>query len=308
MAVTGSGTQADPYIVDTWEDFIDKINTSTSTYVEFPKQLALTTDTEIVEGKLYVDSNGDVVVNPVISELNTYYENSFYLDANDYEPEGWSTYKLCKAQFNGRGAKIKNIYVKTSLPNGIFYCANSSGRAGFTGINFENILIDCVGTYLFNGCNLNNCIFSIGTKGGFYFLGGRAGETKKNAIYIKVYPSTTESIYLNGIVPPHTFCFNRIILDMPNTQNMSLYINSAHDCLIQGEFNNDSGSYLYLQNSKYMVVDCENTYATAGSGLAGICIANLGKVVGVMGGVTGVPEDKMTDVNYLDSIGFPIQL
>jgi hypothetical protein len=55
-----------------------------------------------------------------------------------------------------------------------------------------------------------------------------------------------------------------------------------------------------------MVVDCENAYATAGSGLAGICIANLGKVAGVMGGVTGVPEDKMTDVTYLDSIGFPI--
>ena len=32
MAVTGSGTQADPYIVDTWVDFFDKINTSFSIY------------------------------------------------------------------------------------------------------------------------------------------------------------------------------------------------------------------------------------------------------------------------------------
>lgn len=308
MAVTGSGTQQDPFVVDTWEDFFDKINTSTSTYVEFPKQLVPTTDTEIVEGKLYVDSNGNVIVNPTVSELNTYYENSFYLDANDYEPEGWSVTKNCKAHFNGRGAKIKNIYINTVLSNGLFYCSGSGSRAEFTGINFENILIDCVGTYLFTGCSLNSCIFSIGTKGSFYFLGNRAGETKKNAIYIKVYPSVTGQIYLNGIDPPHTFCFNRIILDMPNPQNMSLYINSAHDCLIQGDFNNESGSYLFLQNSKYMVVDCENAYATAGSGLAGICIANLGKVAGVMGGVTGVPEDKMTDVTYLDSIGFPIQL
>ena len=113
MAVTGSGTQADPYIVDTWVDFFDKFNTSASTYIEFPKQLALTTDTEIVEGKLYVDSNGNVIINPVISELNTYYENSFYLDTNDYEPEGWSATKNCRGHFNGRGAKIKNIYSVT---------------------------------------------------------------------------------------------------------------------------------------------------------------------------------------------------
>lgn len=308
MAVIGSGTQVDPYIVDTWADFFDKINISASTYVEFPKQLALTTDTEIVEGKLYVDSDGNVIVNPVVSELNTYYENSFYLDANDYEPEGWSDYKNCKAHFNGRGAKIKNIYIKTPLAYGIFRCSGSTSRAEFIGVNFENIFIDCVGTILFDSCNLNSCIFSIGTKGSFYFLSGGAGETKKNAIYIKIYPSVTGQIYLNGIDPPHTFCFNRIILDMPNTQSMNLFINNAHDCLIQGEFNNESGSYLFLQRSKYMVVDCENTYVTAGSGLAGICIANLGKVVGVMGGVTGVPEDKMTDVTYLDGIGFPIQL
>ena len=50
MAVTGSGTQQDPFVVDTWEDFFDKINVSFSTYVEFPKQLTPTTDTEIVEG------------------------------------------------------------------------------------------------------------------------------------------------------------------------------------------------------------------------------------------------------------------
>ena len=198
--------------------------------------------------------------------------------------------------------------MNTVLSNGLFYCSGSGSRAEFTGINFENILIDCSNTSLFNGCSLNNCIFSIGTKGGFQFLDARAGETKKNAIYIKIYPSVTGQIYLNGIDPPHTFCFNRIILDMPNSQNMNLLINNAHDCLIQGDFNNESGSYLFLQNSQYMVVDCEDAYVTAGSGLAGICIANLGKVKGVMGGVTGVPEDKMTDVNYLDSIGFPIQL
>ena len=303
MAVTGSGTQADPYIVDTWEDFLWAAKYQ-GAYVEFPKQLSLTTDTEVVEGKLYVNNNGEVIINPVVSGLGSYYENDFYLDANDYAPEGFTSAIDFECNLNGRGAKIKNIYIPAVF-TGLF----QGPAPSIEGVNFENILIEATGTSIFRDCIVERSIISIGAKTSFYlfYASARAPQLNKSAVYIKCYPSLTGQIYL-GYGGAYSAAFDRFILDMPNEQNVQLYLHNAHDCLIQGNFNNYQGSYIFLQNSKYMVADCEDAYVTAGSGLAGICIANLGKVKGVMGGVTGVPEDKMTDVNYLDSIGFPIQL
>lgn len=304
MARTGSGTQADPYIVDTWEDFLWAVKYQ-GAYVEFPKQLSLTADTEVVEGKLYVNSDGEVIINPVVSGLGSYYENSFCLDANDYAPEGFTNPIDFECNLNGRGAKIKNIYVPTVYPRGLFY----GPHPNIIGVNFENILVEAARVCLFHQCIIEKSIISIGAKTHFVLLGASSSvpQLNKSAVYIKCYPSLTGNIYL-GYGGGYAASFNRFIFDMPNTQNVDFICKYASNCLIQGAFNTNSGHYLWLDYSSYMVVDCENVYPTGGNGVAAICIANLGKVQGVMGGVVGVPEDKMTDVNYLDSIGFPIQL
>lgn len=73
--MTGTGTQADPYIVSTWEDFVTAIGTEQA-YVEFP-------------------------------------ENTI-IDMNNVVPEGIGEMIYIKCtQFDAKGGEIKNLFFKT---------------------------------------------------------------------------------------------------------------------------------------------------------------------------------------------------
>lgn len=73
--MTGTGTQADPYIVSTWEDFVTAIGTEQA-YVEFP-------------------------------------ENTI-IDMNDIIPEGINEMIYIKCtQFDAKGGEIKNLFFTT---------------------------------------------------------------------------------------------------------------------------------------------------------------------------------------------------
>lgn len=73
--MTGTGTQADPYIVSTWEDFVTAIGTEQA-YVEFP-------------------------------------ENTI-IDMNDVIPEGINKMIYIKCtQFDAKGGEIKNLFFTT---------------------------------------------------------------------------------------------------------------------------------------------------------------------------------------------------
>lgn len=73
--MTGTGTQADPYIVSTWEDFVTAIGTEQA-YVEFP-------------------------------------ENTI-INMNDVVPEGIGEMIYIKCtQFDAKGGEIKNLFFKT---------------------------------------------------------------------------------------------------------------------------------------------------------------------------------------------------
>lgn len=71
--MTGSGTQANPYIVNTWSDFITAATISTDTYIEF-------------------------VPNTVI-------------DLNNVQPEGFSSALSLAGHIDGKNSVIKNLVV-----------------------------------------------------------------------------------------------------------------------------------------------------------------------------------------------------
>lgn len=71
--MTGSGTQADPYIVDNWADFLTAATISTDTYTEF------------VEGTV--------------------------IDINDVQPEGFSSALSLAGHIDGKNSVIKNLVV-----------------------------------------------------------------------------------------------------------------------------------------------------------------------------------------------------
>lgn len=139
--MTGTGTQNDPYIISDWTDFITAVGTSNA-YVEFPKNLVHTSDTNVDPNKLYTDANGIVQTNVQPTDLANLYENTFILDANDYAPEGLSsTITISCASINGFGGGIVNLASSSATIIGTY------SYVSFTGIAFLNVR--CTDTYFF---------------------------------------------------------------------------------------------------------------------------------------------------------------
>lgn len=84
--MTGTGTQNDPYIVDTWEDFVTAIGTSGA----------------------YVKVADDTV-----------------WDMNSIAPEGIGRIYCTCAELDGNGAEIHNLYFNAAGEYGVFYMYNS---------------------------------------------------------------------------------------------------------------------------------------------------------------------------------------
>ena len=79
--MTGSGTQTDPYIVDSWAEFESiGINSNSSVYVHF---------------------NPDA-------------ENKI-IDMNEIYPEGCPSYSIGSSEIYGNGWEIQNLYLKNPL-------------------------------------------------------------------------------------------------------------------------------------------------------------------------------------------------
>jgi hypothetical protein len=134
--MTGTGTQNDPFIPNTWDDFVTAIGTSEA-YVELPIVPIKTKDEHIMNGKLYFDSQGNRIQSPVESELSDYYENDFKFDMNVVNPLG-VLIGFNNCHVNGNGASIVNLYVSNDntgvrITDGTVYLQN---------INFLNIYCD----------------------------------------------------------------------------------------------------------------------------------------------------------------------
>lgn len=299
--MTGTGTQADPYIVDNWEDFITAAGTS-GAYVEFPKNLVLTSDTEIVEGKLYVDSTGEPITNPVVSGLSSYYENTFVLDQNDYAPEGLtSDISMSCKDFNGAGGVIKNIYFKS----GQFKHTVSGGNANgiLRNVNFSNILIREGSAVLSFNSTLFKCIFSTSVdqdvaKSILQTYSSSQGIMKNCSIYIGSVICSQSINACSGLGTPDSQ-YNRIFVSAPMA---TLSAPKMTNFQIRGEcyaLNIASGS-------SYGVIDCNVDTQASGSN-ATQCLINSNKVNGTISGLTAVTSAQLADASYLASIGFPIQ-
>lgn len=84
--MTGTGTQADPYIVDTWEDFTTAIGTS----------------------GVYVKMADNIV-----------------WDMNNIAPNGITSLRFNCTELDGNGAVIQNLYFNAAGEYGIFYLYSS---------------------------------------------------------------------------------------------------------------------------------------------------------------------------------------
>lgn len=130
MAVQGNGTQADPYIVDIWEDFIEKAQEN-NVYIKFA-------DKEKPEDKV--------------------------IDMNKTSPEGITSYINVKANIDGNGWTIKNLYIKDLNSSyssyGLFHYRDTSRT--ISNLNFLNFYIKKGKLFSSDTCRptISNCSFS----------------------------------------------------------------------------------------------------------------------------------------------------
>ena len=98
--MTGSGTQTDPYIVDSWAEF---------------ESIGIKSNSQ-----LYVHFNPDS-------------ENKI-IDMNDIYPEGCPSYNIGSSEIYGNGWEIRNLYLK----NPLFYASEYGVVNGFKFTSFRH--------------------------------------------------------------------------------------------------------------------------------------------------------------------------
>lgn len=317
--MTGTGTQQDPYVVYDWPEFVTAIATN-RTYVEFPKQLVLTTDTTIQEGKLYVDSDGEPIIEPKNSEISTYYENTFVIDFNDYYPYGYelgssNEIPVNCVSINGKGGMIKNLHVySTSRYCKFLEYKQYEGQALLIS-NLAMVNVICENCYIVGngysgpyGNKIKSCHFS--------------GAITANGDIDAALISFTDR-YGSGMFSGAISCgFN---IELHGKANWCAY-DAAHiaqysrfeitgsttaTTLLKGKKNYITGE---LEDSSIEITADEersiydiNVDSITGTNTAHT-LANSDKCSDISEGVTAVTTEQLQDAEYLRSIEFLIQL
>lgn len=295
MAITGTGTQADPYIVDSWPDFVTAVGTL-GAYVEVAPGLTW--------------------------------------DMNEIAPEGISTPITFSAQsINGHGVKIYNLvmmdggYINLHRNNMIiedFSILNLYVRSSYfffitvekVGISqsvFSGIIQDSTFAYV---ANVNQAIPSMDRCSMNLRFGGNS--LLYNGYYStgmggKALRLTNCNVALSG---RSTNANSITSYDARNKYNLVSFVN----CYISG---NNPFKYLYIcWNSTYSSSTVYSRYSifniicepgqsimnAPNSTLITNCLINQDKIneATVNSALTQVTDAQMRDPEYLSSIGFPI--
>lgn len=316
--MTGTGTQNDPFIPNTWGDFVTAIGTS-GAYVELPIELVKTSDDRVKNGKLYFDSQGNRIATPIQSELSNYYENNFKFDMNAVNPLGvLISFNNCHV--NGNGASVVNLYIPDNN-SGILI---SSGTVYISNINFLNIYCDksdtsygilhCANSN--GGYELQNVQFQ-----GYINRGTVLDTTGSVEKFTSVTFSFTFGInarFTNGVFNSNSKFFNFVLFDFygsPTSLFQSNYGNRFINCKMIGKLTGISGAnYTFPSDtsSSNCVIDIDVTNYSGVSfdyyNGSDPYIINTDKIpVGtVHDNILGVTTLQLQDASYLRSVGFPV--
>lgn len=313
--MTGTGTQAEPYIVSNWTDFITAIG-ATDAYVEFPKNLVKTSDTEVNPNKLYVDSSGTVQTNVQASDLANLYENTFVLDANDYAPEGLTTtITINCASINGFGGTIRNL---ASTQVNIFTKNSSSltlNQLAILNFNVEDHKLFCTDFMEFHYCIFSGRIKSV-TVSGLRCFGNDSRSINQE------FNSCSMNIVMDGSITPfeHYYMgynyygsiFRNCRIELHKTNNNTsggdMIANSQNSYFtgdIDGNFN-----VRFTQNSANSIVAIETSDAAfVNSGSVSLILINTDTVTSenIGSNYTQVTTAQLKSAEDLAALGFPIQ-
>lgn len=303
--MTGTGTQNDPYIISDWTDFITAVGTSNA-YVEFPKNLVHTSDTNVDPNKLYTDANGVIQTNVQASDLVNLYENTFVLDANDYAPEGLSaSISINCASLKGFGGTIRNL--ASSSTNII----STYSYVNFTGIAFLNVR--CTGVHFFVSSRNN----SWGTVSKCIFTGRMDGSQTCRLIWaswvhfvscafnVQLYDSSDFAENNEGYNQFLDFNYCRINTEDHRTASTYARNYMTTNSIWTGNYRN----YITISMSlyDYTVYDLEcASIGASNDGIAAYTFINSDKCASIRG--VAVTTEELQSASALAAKGFPIQV
>lgn len=278
MAITGTGTQADPFKPTTWEEFLS-CTTTDSVYTELP-------------------------------------EGGGTFDMNDYYPEGITSTIPLRGFINGNGWTIKNAVYSGRY--GAFLVSSSNSYGKVVGLNFFNFRFttNITGAVFIEGGNSGTmfrlCQFSglVDNTGAQYCAITRGNEAMalercSYNIQIDCHAKSARTVSLdtgNWSASAH-YC-NVRVTGMSDYDTLNITPNSTY---ISGSIKSirieDRGL-----GAKESVIDTECDVISYAIGSATMTLVNTDKYSGSLpNGCIGVTTEQLKDAEYLSSLGFPIQ-
>ena len=277
--MTGTGTQADPFKPETWEEILN-CTTADSVYTDFPEDAVF--------------------------------------DMNDYYPEGIVDTIPLRGFINGNNATIKNAAAYTSTPAFRMSSTSSLGKIqNLNFLNFRQAWSPTYGQHSslivgdggYNGEAFRNCRFAgmLENNKAYNY------DAYTEIIHLGQY-ATIEKCSFNII----TRGTGRINVALSTNWGATLShcnIVIAGECNLFGfksinTYISGTVGRIEFINSPYdSVVDCAATSISNYTGGNGHHILiNTGKYSGTIpSGCIGVTEEQLKDAEYLASLGFPIQ-
>lgn len=280
MAITGTGTQADPFLVHSYEELKSQI-----------------TGTPISTSQTYVKLGNDI-------------------NFNDYGYTWeWETITLSGYNWDIDlgGHTIKNIMIKSNnslfsgaletniIHNGnILNVFNNAGKSIIygNGLALKNVSMSVNGTGLtdcaFNKISMDSC-----------------------AVYFKSNKLNNEIFLRTNVTSP--FKNTDFYLDILDVNNNKLFGGSGNyltidNCRISGKLRGTlANTYMSLGGAKNSVIEVDTTLANCVSGQSifsdvssGIINTEISPNLGGTSGLTACTTSQMRDADYLNSIGFTV--
>ena len=281
MAITGTGTKADPWIVHNYDEI------------------------------------KDVFQNRVTSD-NLYAKLANDINCNDYgdtwEWETIAVYANWKFEFDLDGHTIKNIMIKSG--NSLFYgkstvnvirngkILNVFNNAGESVINGNGLMLKDISMSV-NGTGLTDCAFN-------------QISMDNCAVYFKSNKLNNEVFLRANITSP--FKNTDFYLDISNVNSKKIFGGSSNyltidNCRISGKLRGALvKEYLSLGGATNSVIEVDTTLADCISGQTIFSDVSTGiinteispNLIGGTSGLTNCTTAQMRDVDYLNSIGFAV--
>lgn len=277
MSISGTGTQADPYIVDTWADFVTAVETANA-YVKVDTSTVATWDfAKMVEGGLTTGINW----------------NAVEVDGNGLTIKGM--FGTAQRWFS----KLSSSYTAVVKNLNLLDCAQTAatlsvlyGRA----IEYRNCK--------FSGVVEGRCFSEEYSSGSVTFTTGSidGGEPKGCAFALK-FSGEARFTYSSYTTVNHCNMNFDGTSAYTGAQTLKMYESKISGKMPWGKFTNSGGG----QNVIDAEIDTINTWTNSSGGVTLINTDKLASGLTVPSGFIGVTSTQMLDADALEAVGFIVE-